>query len=192
MSKIKNYFYIITTDLKSFFYITPMKMQAPVISYDEFLYACIVEICCQSTEPVFNRLLHFFIATNALLHANGLYFLNNPHIFNTVSAKRKKFPPTKKLLYLTACEICWQFISTTQARNMQRKYFPIFHILRFSYIYTIYTWKINISFNLIWWFGYSTGFKAGTLGLSISHCFWCRYSISWCWQKYSCFHGFLL
>jgi hypothetical protein len=42
-----------------------MKIQALVISCDEFLYAYIVEICRQSTEPVFNRLRHFFIATHA-------------------------------------------------------------------------------------------------------------------------------
>jgi hypothetical protein len=41
-----------------------MKIQALVLC-DEFLYAYIVEICRQSTEPVFNRLLHFFIITHA-------------------------------------------------------------------------------------------------------------------------------
>jgi hypothetical protein len=43
----KKIFYIITTELKPFFYIIPMKIQAPVVSCDEFLYACIVEICRQ-------------------------------------------------------------------------------------------------------------------------------------------------
>jgi hypothetical protein len=33
--------------------------------YDEFLYACIAEICRQSTEPVFNHLHQFIIATHA-------------------------------------------------------------------------------------------------------------------------------
>jgi hypothetical protein len=47
------------------FYIIPMKVQAFVISCDVFLYVCIVEICRQSTEPVFNRLLHFFIVNHA-------------------------------------------------------------------------------------------------------------------------------
>jgi hypothetical protein len=47
--------YIITTDLKSFFYIISMKIQA-LVSCDEFLYACNVEICRQSIEPVFNPL----------------------------------------------------------------------------------------------------------------------------------------
>jgi hypothetical protein len=61
MNKI---FYIITTDLKSFFYIIPMKIQTLVVSCDEFVYACIIEICCQSSELVFNR-LHIFIATHA-------------------------------------------------------------------------------------------------------------------------------
>jgi hypothetical protein len=42
-----------------------MKIQALVLSYKEFLYACIVEICRQSSESVFNRLFHFFIATHA-------------------------------------------------------------------------------------------------------------------------------
>jgi hypothetical protein len=32
-----------------------MKTQAFVVSCDEFLYACIVEICRQSIEPVFNE-----------------------------------------------------------------------------------------------------------------------------------------
>jgi hypothetical protein len=41
-----------------------MKIQALVVSCDEFQYACIIKICCQSTEPVFNCLLHFFIATH--------------------------------------------------------------------------------------------------------------------------------
>jgi hypothetical protein len=58
-------FYNITTDLKSFFYIIRMKIQAPVASCDEFPYPCIMEICRQSIESVFNRLLHFFIATHA-------------------------------------------------------------------------------------------------------------------------------
>jgi hypothetical protein len=35
-----------------------MKIQEIVISCDEFLYACIIEICFQSTEAVFDRLLH--------------------------------------------------------------------------------------------------------------------------------------
>jgi hypothetical protein len=43
-----------------------MKIQARVLSCDEFLYACTVEICRQSTKSVFNRLIHFFIVTNAL------------------------------------------------------------------------------------------------------------------------------
>jgi hypothetical protein len=41
-----------------------MKIQELVVSCDEFLYACIVEICHQSTEAVFNHLLHFFIITH--------------------------------------------------------------------------------------------------------------------------------
>jgi hypothetical protein len=41
-----------------------MKIQALVILCDEFLYACIVEICRQSIEPVLYRFLHFFIATH--------------------------------------------------------------------------------------------------------------------------------
>jgi hypothetical protein len=62
MNKIRKiYIYIITADIKSFFYIIPIKIQALTI----FLYACILEICCQFTEPVFNLLLHFFIATHA-------------------------------------------------------------------------------------------------------------------------------
>jgi hypothetical protein len=40
-----------------------MKIQA-LVSCDEFLYDCSVEICRQSTEPVFKR-LHLFIATHA-------------------------------------------------------------------------------------------------------------------------------
>jgi hypothetical protein len=47
-----------------------MKIQA--LSCDEFLYACIVESCRQSTELVFNRLLHFFIATDARAAQNLL------------------------------------------------------------------------------------------------------------------------
>jgi hypothetical protein len=39
-------------------------MQALVVSYGEFHYACIVEICHQSNELVFNHLLHFFIVTH--------------------------------------------------------------------------------------------------------------------------------
>jgi hypothetical protein len=62
MIKIKK---IITADLKSFFYVIPMKIQSLVISCDEFLYACIVEICCHSIESVFNHLLHFLIAVRA-------------------------------------------------------------------------------------------------------------------------------
>jgi hypothetical protein len=42
-----------------------MKIQALVLSCDEFLYACIVEICRQSIELVFNHLRHFFITTHA-------------------------------------------------------------------------------------------------------------------------------
>jgi hypothetical protein len=42
--------YIITRDLKSFFYIIPMKIQALGVSCDGFLYTCIVEIYRQSTE----------------------------------------------------------------------------------------------------------------------------------------------
>jgi hypothetical protein len=41
-----------------------MKIQALAVSCNEFLYAYIIEICRQSIEPVFNRLLHFFIATH--------------------------------------------------------------------------------------------------------------------------------
>jgi hypothetical protein len=41
-----------------------MKIQK-LAACGEFLYAYIVEICRQSTGPVFNRLLHFFIATLA-------------------------------------------------------------------------------------------------------------------------------
>jgi hypothetical protein len=55
---LKNYF------TSSFFYIISMKIQALVILCDEFLYTCIVEICRQSVEPVFNCLLHIFIATH--------------------------------------------------------------------------------------------------------------------------------
>jgi hypothetical protein len=42
----------ITTDLKSFFYIIPNKIQTFVVPCDEFLYACIVEIWRQSVEPL--------------------------------------------------------------------------------------------------------------------------------------------
>jgi hypothetical protein len=42
-----------------------MKMQGLAVSCDEFLYARMVEICRQSIESVFNRPLHFFIATHA-------------------------------------------------------------------------------------------------------------------------------
>jgi hypothetical protein len=42
-----------------------MKIQAFVVSCDEILYACIVEICSQSNEVVFNCLFRFFIATHA-------------------------------------------------------------------------------------------------------------------------------
>jgi hypothetical protein len=41
-----------------------MKIQTLVVSCDEFMYACIIEIYHHSIEPVFNRLLHFFIATH--------------------------------------------------------------------------------------------------------------------------------
>lgn len=40
-----------------------MKIQTLVILCDEFLFACIAEVCCESTEPAFNHILHFFIAT---------------------------------------------------------------------------------------------------------------------------------
>jgi hypothetical protein len=40
-----------------------MKIRALVTFCDEFLYARIIEICCQSTESAFNH-LHFFIATH--------------------------------------------------------------------------------------------------------------------------------
>jgi hypothetical protein len=55
----KMLFYIITTDIKTFFYITPLEIQALVVLCDEFLFACIAEICCQFSEPVFNYLLQF-------------------------------------------------------------------------------------------------------------------------------------
>jgi hypothetical protein len=42
-----------------------MKIHVVVISCDKFRYVCIVEICRKSTEPVFNGLLHFFVATHA-------------------------------------------------------------------------------------------------------------------------------
>jgi hypothetical protein len=43
-----------------------MKIQEFVVSYYEYLHACIVNFCHQSTEPVFNRLLlHFVIAMHA-------------------------------------------------------------------------------------------------------------------------------
>jgi hypothetical protein len=64
MNKI-NFFYIITTDLRSFFYIIAVKIQALIVLCDKFLYACIVEICRQFTEPVFQCLLHIYIATHA-------------------------------------------------------------------------------------------------------------------------------
>jgi hypothetical protein len=41
-----------------------MKIRALVISCDERLYACTIEICRQSIAPVFNHLLHSFIATH--------------------------------------------------------------------------------------------------------------------------------
>jgi hypothetical protein len=55
--------YIITVDLKSFFYIIPMKIQA-LVSCDEFQYACVLEICRQSAELGFKHHFHFFIATH--------------------------------------------------------------------------------------------------------------------------------
>jgi hypothetical protein len=58
-------FYIIITGLKSFFCIILMKIQALVISCDKFLYVCIEEICLWSIGPVFDCLLHFFIAADA-------------------------------------------------------------------------------------------------------------------------------
>jgi hypothetical protein len=64
LMKLKKIFHIVITNLKSFFCIFPTKIQA-LVSCDEFLYACIVEICRQSTEPVFDRLLHVCIATRA-------------------------------------------------------------------------------------------------------------------------------
>jgi hypothetical protein len=53
--------YIIASDLKSFFCLIPMKIQALVLWCDEFLHTCIVEIFRQSIEPVFDR-LHFITA----------------------------------------------------------------------------------------------------------------------------------
>jgi hypothetical protein len=38
-----------------------------------------------------------------LLCADGFYSVDDPRVFNPASAKRKKFPPTGKLLYLSAC-----------------------------------------------------------------------------------------
>jgi hypothetical protein len=58
---MKTIFHII----KSFLYLIPKKIQALVILCDEFLDACIVEICRQSIKLVLHRLLHFFIATHA-------------------------------------------------------------------------------------------------------------------------------
>jgi hypothetical protein len=51
MNKIKK-FYAITRDLRSFFYIISMKIQALVVSCDKFLCACIIEVCHQSIEAV--------------------------------------------------------------------------------------------------------------------------------------------
>lgn len=44
-----------------------MKIQA-LASCDKFLYACIIELCHQSIEPVFNHLLHFFTGTHKCLN----------------------------------------------------------------------------------------------------------------------------
>jgi hypothetical protein len=79
INKIKKIIYIITTDIKSFFYIIPIKIQALVISCDEFLYVRIIEICCQFIELVFN----IFFASSLLpmrVRANSLYFLDIPPI----------------------------------------------------------------------------------------------------------------
>lgn len=32
---------------------------------NEFMYACIIAVCCLSTEPVFDHILHFFITMHA-------------------------------------------------------------------------------------------------------------------------------
>jgi hypothetical protein len=56
---------MIATDIKSFFYIISMKKQTLAVSCDEFPYSYIVETCHQSTESVFNCLLHFFITMHA-------------------------------------------------------------------------------------------------------------------------------
>jgi hypothetical protein len=58
----EEYFTSLLQTLNRFFYTIPMKSWA---SCYEVLYACIIEICGQSIDPIFNHLLHFFITTHA-------------------------------------------------------------------------------------------------------------------------------
>lgn len=61
------YFTPLPHTLNHFFYIISFKILALAISCEEFLYACITDICCQSIEPVFNHLLQFYITHHVLL-----------------------------------------------------------------------------------------------------------------------------
>jgi hypothetical protein len=53
--------YIFSTDFKSFSYIIFLKIQV-LRSCNEFLYACIMEICHQSIDEALNSLHHYLCA----------------------------------------------------------------------------------------------------------------------------------
>jgi hypothetical protein len=108
-----------------------------------------METCCQSTEPVLNSVLHSFIVTHVLLHANGLYSVDYPPVFNPVRAKCQNLPSIGKLLYLSAYNISWHLSQLHKQEARRENIFPTFHILRFSYIYTIYICPANI---VVWHF----------------------------------------
>jgi hypothetical protein len=75
-----------------------MNIQALVVSCDEFLYAQIVEICRQSTEPVFNQ-HNFFIPNHTHATQNLLQVCEQVKItwsqFWTVGRIKKNMPLAK-------------------------------------------------------------------------------------------------
>jgi hypothetical protein len=81
-----------------------MKIQALVISCDEFLYACVIEICHQSIEPVFNHLLHFFIAAHVCATQKQLQVCRKVKIawsqVQTVGRMKKRVSGSQKVVHV--------------------------------------------------------------------------------------------
>jgi hypothetical protein len=87
------------------------------------------------------------------------YFGHRARLLNLAKAKCRQFGLLQPLLYMTACDMCWNFILTTQLRKIWREFFRIRQVLG-KFLYILFTHESKSSSENLKW-------RLALLGLNI-------------------------